>query len=425
MKLVCAQTGYDHSALGADIHVDLYEHAETAGRGRVGAAIKEKVRKEKLQPAARAWDLLSISLAVIAADLAEHRTKSADGWVRRFDLHIAVADPEFWNSQKEQIDALLAFLTTDIWHLEFLPNGFVPAVSVDAKYPEDDCVTLLSGGLDSLLGAIGLVADGRKPLAVSHIVRGDAEKQELFASQIGGGLRHLQFNHNAELPNPEDPPSQRARSVAFLAYGVLVASSLERYRQGEDVVLYVCENGFISVNPPLTGARVGSLSTRTTHPVFLTRYQALLNAAGLRVQIQNPYRLMTKGEMMLACKDQILLRKLAHLSTSCGRFLRYGHKHCGRCVPCLIRRAAFQKWGMPDATKYKFADLSIDTAERMRFDDVRSAMMAIEEVKQDGLDRWLSASLSSPLITDAEALREVVRNGLVELEALLVACKVR
>ena len=37
-----------------------------------------------------------------------------------------------------------------------------------------------------------------------------------------------------------------------------------------DVTLYMCENGFISINPPLTDARLGSLSTRTTHPVYLS-----------------------------------------------------------------------------------------------------------------------------------------------------------
>jgi 7-cyano-7-deazaguanine synthase in queuosine biosynthesis len=427
MKLVCAQSGKDHSALHADVYLDLFEHAAKKGHARAGYAIKERVRKEKLQPNQRAWDLLSLALSAIAADLAGHRARSADGWTRQFQLRIEVNDPAFWNSQAKLIEKLLCFLTTDTWQIEFLPDGFAPAPRADAKYPDEECITLLSGGLDSLVGAIDLVYQGVKPLAVSQVVRGDAEKQDLFAEELGGGLRHLQFNHNAELPDPENPPSQRARSISFLAYGVLAATTLDRYRKGETVTLYVCENGFIGINPPLTGARIGSLSTRTTHPVFFALFQQLLDAAGLRVKIVNPYRLMTKGEMLKRCKDQTLLKKFAHVSTSCGRFKQFGYKHCGRCVPCLIRRAAFLSWGFDDATKYKYKKLSVDDTKRMRFDDVRSAMMAIAEVKDIGIDRWLSASLSSPLISDSDAvaLGGVVSNGLGELRRFLVKQRVR
>ena len=30
-----------------------------------------------------------------------------------------------------------------------------------------------------------------------------------------------------------------------------MATALARYHEGKDVTLYVCENGFISINPPL------------------------------------------------------------------------------------------------------------------------------------------------------------------------------
>jgi hypothetical protein len=62
--------------------------------------------------------------------------------------------------------------------------------------------------------------------------------------------------------------SQRARSIIFFAYGVLAATALKRYHDGQPVTLYVCENGFIAINPSLTTARLGSLSTRTTHPAL-------------------------------------------------------------------------------------------------------------------------------------------------------------
>jgi hypothetical protein len=99
--------------------------------------------------------------------------------------------------------------------------------------------------------------------------------------------------------------------------------------------------------------------------------------------------------------------------------------HCGRCVPCLVRRAAFAKWGVTDATPYKFADLSIADGDHAGFDDVRAVGIAIHEHREAGTERWLGASLSSPLIRDHNQLSAVVDRGLSELEALLVSMGVR
>src|SRR3546814_15952029 len=76
----------------------------------------------------------------------------------------------------------------------------LPAPPRQPVRPREDCVVLLSGGLDSLIGAIDLTAMGRKPLAVSNVVRGDGDNQVGFAAAIGGGLRHLPLNHNATPP---------------------------------------------------------------------------------------------------------------------------------------------------------------------------------------------------------------------------------
>ena len=213
--------------------------------------------------------------------------------------------------------------------------------------------------------------------------------------------------------------------MIFFAYGVLLATSLKRYQAGETVPLYVCENGFISINPPLTPGRLGSLSTRTTHPVYLGLLQRLLDRAGLRVKIQNPYQFMTKGEMLAQCADQKLLRKFASMSTSCGRYARNAYNHCGRCVPCLIRRASFLRWKNKDATGYVFDDLSKDDRNHARFDDVRAAAMAIEAVRAGGIDAWIGSSLDSPLIEDTAPYLGTVDRGLKELKKLLARAGVK
>ena len=419
MKLICAPQTHKFKGTKGTLDVVLYGHSDRQTRGSAGAAIKDAIAKSLYSPSPRAWDFLSLALAVIAADLAGHRTKSPDGWTREFELEVAVADPAFWNQHRDLVCRLLAFLTTDVWKVNFIPGGYSPKPPKKPVLPPEDWVSLMSGGLDSFIGNLDLVAGGKRPFAVSQTVVGDAENQRVFAKIMGGGLRHLQMNHNADVPDPETPSTQRARSLIFFAYGVLAATMLKKYHDGGTLTLYVCENGFISINPPLTDMRLGSLSTRTTHPVFFGLVHKLFDTAGLRVRMENPYQLKTKGEMLKECADKKLLSAHASQTTSCGRYLRHGHTHCGRCVPCLVRRAAFRASGMTDTTKYVYKNLGRDDDKHAGFDDVRSVAMALAEVDADGLERWLGTAVSTALLGDVAPHQAMVGRGLKELAALL------
>lgn len=416
MKLLCAPAGVGRLSEADTLRVVLFGQPGADDRAGAGAALRNEIHRAGLAPARRAWDLISIAMSVMAADAAGRRNLSPDGWTREFELEIAVADPALWNGIAEKLARALAFLTTDRWRLQFIACT-APHSPERIFRPPEKSVLLLSGGLDSLTGAIDLATQGLKPVAISKIVRGDAEKQVTFASKIGGGLRHLQLNENAVVPGTEDT-SQRARSIIFLAFGVLVATSLRFYGAGEKVPLFVCENGFIAVNPPLTGGRIGSLSTRTAHPHFLKQFQDILDAADIGVIVRAPYATKTKGEMLTECADQALLRELAASSTSCGRFQRYNYHHCGRCVPCQVRRAAFLAWGEVDSTDYVFKELGRDDADHAGFDDVRSVGMALAAAKADGFDRWLGSALSWPNLSDRADLHDMLRRGLLELGAL-------
>ena len=233
-----------------------------------------------------------------------------------------------------------------------------------------------------------------------------------------GGLRHLQLNHNVEVPKEETPPSQRARSLIFLAYGVLASTMLKQHHAGESVTLFVCENGFISINPPLTDMRLGSLSTRTTHPIFLGFIQQLLDAANLRIRVINPYRANTKGEMMRECLNQGILMEHASDTTSCGRFLQHGFKHCGRCVPCIVRRAAFHTSGIVDKTVYVYKNLAQDDDRHARFDDVRAVALALADAQSEGIEYWIGSALSTTLIKDVAPIKAMIGRGLKELSSL-------
>jgi len=426
MKYFCTPNKKDlKHAVADEQSVILYERTNKKRIGSVGAAVKEELLTRKLSPVNRAWDLLSIALSVIAADHGSGRDQSPDGWARQFNLKIAVTEPEFWSSQKDLIERQLRFLTTDIWNFEFIEGGFVPSKEEKPERPKENSILLLSGGLDSLIGGLDIVSKKARPYAVSQIVLGDATKQTTFASQIGKGLSHIQLNHNAHVPQEGLSLSGRARSIVFLAYGVIIGTALKAYSDGKKIPLYVCENGFISINPPLTDTRLGSLSTRTANPYFLKMFQELLVAADLHVKIVTPYQFSTKGEMLKNCCNQEFLKKNAHIATSCSRYRRMGFQHCGRCVPCLIRRAAFHKWGFRDQTGYKYAKLSKNDKYHARFDDVRSAAMAVAEVRSVGLDQWIGASLNSTLLGNLSPYKDVVQRGLSELGEFLDAMGVQ
>ena len=423
MKVHCAPRD-SWNTVKADLNVLLFDVPDDELQGSIGHSLLQTIERMKLAPAPRAWDLLSIALGVVAADHACLRGTSPDGWTRQIELSVAVSDPKFWSDQTRKLESILRFLTGDIWQITFTEGGISPKPPKHAR-PRDETLTcLLSGGLDSLVGAIDLSAQGQVPLLVSQVSHGDKEHQSYFARQICGEDHHLQLNHIVRTPG-ESETSQRARSFIFLAYGVVAATSLKSYGRSGTAPLVVPENGFISLNIPLTPFRLGSLSTRTTHPAFIAGFQALLEAAGLRVTLSNPYQFETKGEMLAGCRNQKLLQKLAGSSTSCGRYSRTGCMHCGRCVPCLIRRAAFHRWNLADPTEYKYKDLSRRGPKYRGFDDVRAAVMAIEYVRRDGIARWSASALSSAQLGDISGYLTVAGRGLEELKAFLVAAKVQ
>ena len=424
MRLICGPRGFALRGHSADLAVDLYSQPHTQDRASAGEAVRSLIIGSRLCCDRRAWDLLSIALSVVTADFAALRSASPDGWTREFELDIAVADEPFWNEHALPLGRALAFLTTDRWTLRFHRGGLDVPVPAVPQMPPQDSIVLLSGGLDSLVGAIDLTGAGHSPLAVSQTVRGDADTQREFAARIGGGLNHLQMSHAAHLPGDRET-SQRSRSLMFLAFGVLAATALAGYRNLDVVPIYVCENGFIALNPPLTGGRIGSLSTRTAHPEFLGRLQEILDAAGLRVRITNPYATRTKGEMMLECTDHALLRALAPTSTSCGRFQRFSYRHCGRCVPCQVRHAAFLAWGVPDNTDYVYEPLGLPGSDHSGFDDVRSVAVALAVVRMHGVQAWARSTLASSFIDNRPELLAMIERALAELGNLHRAYGVR
>ena len=387
------------------------EASPRVGVGRIANGWQRKLEKAGYAPSIPVWDFMLFCFAVYAADLAALRKSSADGWTRQISLDITLNDPSAWERNKSLAEGMLRVLSGDFWTLQFLPGGPKPPKG-SPRVCDRDCVSLLSGGLDSLIGGIDITADGRKPIFVSQLAFEDSARQIAYAKALGGGDWHQQWSHKVVFKRKKET-STRARSMAFYGLAVL-ATSLLSIKRPEVIVP---ENGFISINPPLLPGRMASLSTRTTHPQFMEQLQNLLDAVGVDVCLSMPYRFMSKGEMLQECADQSLLAKYACDSTSCGRFRTYNRTHCGRCVPCMVRKAAILHWGHADTTKYKFMNLS--NSGKADADDPLAVACAVLTVEQRGIDSFLGATLTFASDDDRPNYRHVAEQGLAELARLL------
>jgi hypothetical protein len=299
-----------------------------------------------------AIDLLVIAGAITAADTRVSReTQAQDAWTRELSLSVPVSDVPRWSAQSELLGRTLRFLTGDLWSFEFRPRP--KSFKSLARQPEllaikPTCTCLLSGGLDSFIGAIDLLEKGEKPLFISHYWDPDTSvHQGVCLERIAKQYPKVpKMTLRCRIGFPSDlvvhsgsENTLRGRSFLFFAMAALAASSAKVQ------TVIVPENGLISLNVPLDPLRLGALSTRTTHPYYMARWNELLHSLSLDVKLVNPYRFQTKGAMVAACANQLFLGKFAHETMSCshpasGRFKGESPGHCGRCVPCVIRRAA-------------------------------------------------------------------------------------
>lgn len=401
-------------------YVSMYEHDGLADVSTVGTALIKDIVGSGVAPGARSWDFLTLALAVNAADNVLERALSPDGWTRQIELEVVLYEPEPYQALTAKIEEALRFLTGDFWRLTFTDGGYPPPRPKVPAIFNADCVCLLSGGLDSLVGALDLTEEGRRPLLVSQIAKGDKETQSRFASGLGGNDRHLQWNQNIRTKVEEIEGSTRGRSIGFFAFAAVAADHLATTiaELQRPIEVFVPENGLISLNVPLNPGRVGSLSTKTTHPVFMERLQALWDELGIPAVLRLPYAAMTKGEMMAGCRASALLAEVASDATSCGRFVRSGYKHCGRCVPCLVRRASFIRANLPDNTTYKYPSLRKAQLEDDP-NDIGAVAGAVLKVELNGVRSFTAGQLSFAEPSRRREFEGVVERGLAELGVLL------
>lgn len=380
-----------------------------------------------LTPAA--FDYLTLALAVTAADTFVKRETAADGWSREIELKLSLYKPAPWIAQKNNIEKLLHFLSGDLWKLKITDGGCPPPIpySRRSRYhlinlEKLDCVCLFSGGVDSTVGALDLLSNNRKPLLVSHSYTRDKSLQDAIAGKLKGKFSRFAINAYPLPPQSlQDSTdiSKRTRSFNFFALGVIGGCVLSKINKLKQVELFVPENGFISLNAPLTSRRIGSLSTKTTHPYYVQSMQSLFEATKINVTLIDPYQFKTKGEMLKECANQKTLREVVQQTVSCSNWKRKG-KQCGRCVPCLIRRAAFASMDFCETNVYLYENLATVLKDKNNRDDLLALISAINKVSDRTVISWLldSGPLSSDRVVRDE-YKKIFIKGLNEVKTYL------
>jgi len=387
-------------------------------------------------------ELCIVALLVTAGDKISRKENAQDSWTREIDLYIPVFNIAKWNKSKQLLEKMLNFLSGDKWRLFFRSTDSC-YISLFPPFQqrltqELDCVCLFSGGMDSFIGSADLLSSGRKPLLISHYwdTLTPSYQQNCISSlndeygdnNIKQAKAHVGFNNDL-FPQEEPENTLRARSFLFFSLAVLASTGINNPSE-----IFIPENGLISINVPLTQLRLASLSTRTTHPFYMARFQELLDNLEIDSILINPYKFKTKGEMARECINQEFLKKNLKYTISCsspgkGRYAGEAQKHCGHCVPCIIRQSSIRFAFNTDDTDYRvtlpYKNLDPTKAEGK---DVKAFNFAIKRM-EDNLDDlqsliYIPGPLYDYSFEEIDKFAELYKRGMVEVKNLLSGVRV-
>jgi 7-cyano-7-deazaguanine synthase in queuosine biosynthesis len=305
-------------------------------------------------------DFLEIASTVFVADSTvsrggAKRTGMGQDWRREFSFKIPVREPEFWQ-RPDVVEALtdaVSFLTEDTVHFAFKEGDFSPPkepfLEFDPAGPRFEAseVILFSGGLDSFSGALETLATtNQKVLLVSHqsaqkVIPRQDELGAYLANRFPGRVQHLQVKARRRGAEGKET-TQRSRSLLFTALGWAGAKALKIPR------LSFYENGTISHNLPISPQVVGTMATRTTHPLALKKLNDLLELLGPgQARIENRYEWLTKTDVVRRIEQNGGTEKIAR-AVSCTSVREQDtlRTHCGACSQCLDRRFAILAAGL-------------------------------------------------------------------------------
>lgn len=307
-------------------------------------------------------DLLEIASTVFAADSSvsrggSSRSEMGSSWRRRFDFDIQVRDPEFWSRDEvsEALKDCVEFLTEDNVSFRFRERDEDATqqafLEFDPAAPQfmADRVILFSGGLDSFAGALEyLSTTDKRVVLVTHrsaqkAITRQVELGKYLSREFPGRVLHVQIRAT-RIGSVGRETTQRSRSLLFAALGQVVSRTL-----GADAVHFY-ENGIISHNLPISPQVIGTMATRTTHPLSLTKLNTLMGLIGPDpCRINNEFQWLTKSDIVAKIAKHGGADRISQ-AVSCTSIREQTtlHTHCGKCSQCLDRRFAILANGLAE-----------------------------------------------------------------------------
>lgn len=297
----------------------------------------------------RQFDWLNLLSWIFAADMICDRGEGDLDWSRSINLFVPVRDPDHWSGLAASLQDVFGALTDDRLRLNFVQelDPEDPPRTRKKQFSQVQGVALLSGGMDSFVGALELVNAMKQPfLFASHSSSGAATQSQTSVRKVLRGIspdsEYPSFTAQKLQNFPGNEQSQRSRSMFYMGAAATVAAAI-----GVDTV-YLNENGVLALHLPMSEARIGSYSTRTASPQVLDDMEALASAAlETPIKFRNVLLGMTKPEVaeLGASLGQVAALKDTISCWSAGRTRR----HCGYCAPCIMRRISCELHGIPDA----------------------------------------------------------------------------
>ena len=324
---------------GSRINVNFYiEDIEHAFRGRIDRV---------------PYDLIRIASYVYAADQSVRRGGRADwklgDWVRDLYVAVPVTDPDLWNEPhvRRKLEECVGFLTGDNWRFSFVGARhqeerqlLLPGGSSDAGDDEFSVIPF-SGGIDSLTVVVEELAEGRRPLLVSHASSGMIERNRReLADQLRARFGPASFARlDAAVHRVGDEAPERTRRSRAFLYGSLAVAVAQRNRSPE---VLLSDNGVVSLNLPINRQLIGSRASRSTHPRFIRLFNELTTAIlDESPRIRNPLWNSTRMETLTSLGQRGQL-DLIGMTISCANVQRRerSRPQCGYCSQCIDRRFA-------------------------------------------------------------------------------------
>lgn len=398
--------------------------------------VKTVLSHHKIFPTEIGFDIVTLATVVYLADTRIERiTHGQDSWTREIFIQLPVSNVDLWESQITTVTRMLKFLTGDLWDIEFVERNwkFEQNEETEEKTALYNRASLFSGGMDSLISTINLMEQKESVLLFGHAGEGLTKNAQTNILSVldeqYSDIKHtlvdlwMSFPDNY-IPEGGNDSNTRSRSFLFIGFAIFSITGTKNITE-----LMIPENGLIALNVPLDITRVGSFSTRTTHPFYLILWNDLLKNLGLGLSVYNPYWDKTKGEMADECLNKDVLFETMKLSFSCSspgkaRWRGLSPQHCGYCVPCLIRRAAMHKAFGKDGTVYtetSIRQMKNNSASGIGV-QLRSFQYAIERIKKFPNIERISIHKSGPLPQDEEYLAELAstyKRGLLEVDTFI------